>query len=59
MIEQAYVEAQRARISATDDAALCERMGFPVVVVRGDETAMKITEESDFARAEALAPLAE
>jgi len=59
MIEQAYAEAQRARISATDDAALCERMGFPVVVVRGDETAMKITEESDFARAEALAPLAE
>jgi 2-C-methyl-D-erythritol 4-phosphate cytidylyltransferase len=28
-------------------------------VVRGSERAMKVTEEGDFARAEALAPLAE
>lgn len=59
MIEQAYVEARRAGISATDDAALCERMGLPVMVVRGTERAMKVTEEADFARAEALALMPE
>jgi 2-C-methyl-D-erythritol 4-phosphate cytidylyltransferase len=57
MIERAYVEARRAGVSASDDAALCERLGLPVVVVRGSERAMKVTEESDFARLEALAML--
>ena len=55
MIERAYLDARRSGIAATDDAALCERLGFPVVVVRGSEQAMKITEEGDFARADALA----
>jgi 2-C-methyl-D-erythritol 4-phosphate cytidylyltransferase len=55
MIEQAHLEARRAGVSATDDASLCERLGFPVVVVRGSERAFKITEELDFARAAALA----
>jgi 2-C-methyl-D-erythritol 4-phosphate cytidylyltransferase len=54
MLEDAYVRAQADRLSATDDAALCERYGHPVVVVPGSELAMKITEEGDFARAEAL-----
>ena len=54
MLEDAYVRARRERISATDDAALCEQFGFPVVVVPGSERLMKITDESDFARAEAL-----
>jgi 2-C-methyl-D-erythritol 4-phosphate cytidylyltransferase len=53
-IVRAHREAKRQQISATDDAALCERLGIPVVVVRGSERAMKITEEPDFARAEAL-----
>jgi 2-C-methyl-D-erythritol 4-phosphate cytidylyltransferase len=53
-IVQAHREAKAQRISATDDAALCERLGIPVAVVRGSERAMKITDESDFARAEAL-----
>lgn len=57
MIEHAYVEARRAGISATDDAALCERLGFEVRVVRGSERALKVTEEADFARAERLASL--
>jgi 2-C-methyl-D-erythritol 4-phosphate cytidylyltransferase len=57
MIERAYVEAKRAGVSATDDAALCERLDLPVVVVRGSELAMKVTEEADFARLEALAML--
>jgi 2-C-methyl-D-erythritol 4-phosphate cytidylyltransferase len=53
-IVRAHREAKAQRISATDDAALCERLGVAVVVVRGSERAMKITEEPDFARAEAL-----
>jgi len=53
-IVRAHREAKTQRLSATDDAALCERLGIPVVVVRGSERAMKITEEPDFARAEAL-----
>jgi 2-C-methyl-D-erythritol 4-phosphate cytidylyltransferase len=59
MIEQAYADALRAGASATDDAGLCERLGFPVRVVRGSERALKITEEADFARAEVLATLRE
>ncbi|HEX2718796.1 MAG TPA: 2-C-methyl-D-erythritol 4-phosphate cytidylyltransferase [Gemmatimonadaceae bacterium] len=54
MIEEAYARARRDRVIATDDAALCEHYGHPVVVVPGSELAMKITEESDFACAEAL-----
>jgi 2-C-methyl-D-erythritol 4-phosphate cytidylyltransferase len=59
LIMRAHREARAAGITATDDAALCERLGIPVVVVRGSERALKITEEGDFARAEALFPLAE
>ncbi len=59
MIERAYVEARRDGVAATDDAALCERLGFEVVVVRGSERAVKITAESDFALAEAMFPLQE
>jgi 2-C-methyl-D-erythritol 4-phosphate cytidylyltransferase len=59
VIERAHREAKAQRISATDDAALCERLGIPVRVVRGSERAMKITDESDFARTEALFTLPE
>ena len=59
VIEHAYVEARRANVTATDDAALVERLGLDVVVVRGSERAMKVTEEADFARAERLAVLAD
>lgn len=59
MLERAYAEARAAGVSATDDAALCERLGLPVVVVRGSERAMKVTVEEDFARLEALAMLPE
>ena len=57
MLDRAHREARRERITATDDAALCERLGYPVSVVRGSERLLKITEEGDFARAEALFPL--
>jgi 2-C-methyl-D-erythritol 4-phosphate cytidylyltransferase len=51
------VEARAAGLGATDDAALCERLGLPVVVVRGSERAMKVTEAADFDRAAALSAL--
>ena len=38
-------------------AALVERLGLEVVVVRGSERAMKVTDEADFARVERLASL--
>jgi len=56
MLERAYREARSQRVHATDDAALCERIGLPVRVVEGSERTMKITDERDFARAESLAP---
>ena len=59
MIERAHSDALKERVSATDDAALCERLGMKVVVVPGSERAMKITTEADFARAEALSILHE
>ncbi|MBA3403632.1 MAG: 2-C-methyl-D-erythritol 4-phosphate cytidylyltransferase [Gemmatimonadaceae bacterium] len=59
MIERAYAAAKSAGVDATDDSALCERLGFPVVIVPGSERALKITEELDFARAEALSILNE
>ena len=54
VIERAHREAREAERVATDDATLCEQIGLPVVVVRGSERAVKITEEIDFALAEAL-----
>jgi 2-C-methyl-D-erythritol 4-phosphate cytidylyltransferase len=54
MIVRAHRDGAAAKIDATDDAALCERLGIPVSVVPGDERAMKVTDEADFARAEAL-----
>ncbi len=59
MIERAHVAARAVGAGATDDAGLCERLGEPVMVVRGSERALKITESADFARAEALSLLSE
>ena len=53
-LERAHAQARVEHVSTTDDAALFERLGLPVVVVRGSERAMKITDEEDFPRAEAL-----
>ncbi|MDB4908451.1 MAG: ispD [Gemmatimonadetes bacterium] len=54
LIVDAHRAARRDRADATDDAALVERLGAPVHVVRGSERLMKVTSEADFARAEAL-----
>lgn len=53
-IERAHREARAANATATDDAALCERLGIPVEIVPGSERAMKVTDDSDFDRIEAL-----
>lgn len=54
VIERAHREARTSNATATDDAALCERIGVPVTIVPGSERAMKVTDESDFERIEAL-----
>ncbi len=59
MLERAHIAARTDRVGATDDAALVERLGLPVVVVQGSERALKITSEADFARADALSLLTE
>ena len=52
-------EAYASGITATDDSALCERLGLPVIVVQGSERAMKVTTAEDFARVEAVYHLPE
>jgi 2-C-methyl-D-erythritol 4-phosphate cytidylyltransferase len=59
VIVRAHREAATRRMSATDDAALCEALEIPVRVVTGSERALKITDAADFARAEALFTLLE
>ncbi len=59
MIDEAHTRARRDKLVATDDAALCEHYGFPVVVVRGSERGMKITDEADFSIADSLSALPE
>lgn len=59
MIDEVHTRARRDKLAATDDAALCEHYGFPVVVVRGSERGMKITDAGDFAIAESLSMLVE
>ena len=54
IIERAHREARAASVTATDDAALCERLGVAVEIVQGSERALKVTEEGDFERVEAL-----
>lgn len=56
-LDHAYRSARDAGFEPTDDAAVFEAAGLPVVVVRGSERLLKITEPGDFARAEALAAL--
>ena len=54
LIERAHREGRESAANATDDAALCERLGIPVEIVPGSERAMKVTEDGDFDRVEAL-----
>jgi len=58
MIDEVTRRANHEGVMATDDAALCELYGYPVVTVPGTERAMKITTEADFERAEVMSMLA-
>ena len=59
MIDEVHTRARRDKLAATDDAALCEHYSCPVVVVRGSERGMKVTDAGDFAIAESLSVLPE
>ena len=54
VLVDAHRRARAEHVTASDDAALLERLGVPVRVVRGSERALKITEPGDFALADAL-----
>jgi len=54
LIHRAHAEARAAGVTGTDDAELCERIGLPVTLVPGSERALKVTDEGDFERVEAL-----
>jgi 2-C-methyl-D-erythritol 4-phosphate cytidylyltransferase len=54
VIVDAHRRAKAERVTATDDAALLERLDLPVHVVRGSERAMKVTDAGDFARVDLL-----
>ena len=56
MIEAAHQRASEGSETraATDDGALCERLGYPVRIVAGSPRNIKITTAEDFALAEAL-----
>jgi 2-C-methyl-D-erythritol 4-phosphate cytidylyltransferase len=57
LLETAHQRSRNdpALANATDDAALCERLGYPVRVVPGSPRNFKITTAADFVLAEALA----
>lgn len=55
VLQAAYRSAREAGVSATDDAALVERIGGTVRLVPGEQTNIKITVPGDLAVAEALA----
>jgi len=49
MIAAAYEAAQRDGAAGTDDAALVERVGGPVVMLEGDRERLKVTHPDDLA----------
>jgi 2-C-methyl-D-erythritol 4-phosphate cytidylyltransferase len=54
ILERAMRKAKRDGFYGTDEAALVERMGYPVAVVPGDQRNIKITTAVDLKIAEAL-----
>lgn len=54
LLVAAHEEAAEDGIAVTDDAALVERMGVPVRVVRGGPWNLKVTEPTDLAVAETV-----
>lgn len=54
LLLHAYGEAAKAGVSDTDDAALVERVGGEVIMVRGGATNMKVTRPEDLGLAESI-----
>jgi 2-C-methyl-D-erythritol 4-phosphate cytidylyltransferase/2-C-methyl-D-erythritol 2,4-cyclodiphosphate synthase len=54
ILREAYARADREGRTATDDAALVEAAGFPVVAVAGEETNLKLTLPEDLRMAAGL-----
>ena len=54
LIREAHTRAAAEGVSATDDAALIERLGAPVKVVLGSQRNFKITTQEDLQFAEVL-----
>jgi 2-C-methyl-D-erythritol 4-phosphate cytidylyltransferase len=54
VLVDAHRRARAEHVTATDDAALLERLGIPIRVVHGSERALKVTAPGDFARVDAL-----
>ena len=55
LLREAHEKARRDGVVGTDDAALVERLGHPVKVVRGLEANLKITTAEDLHRARRMA----
>jgi 2-C-methyl-D-erythritol 4-phosphate cytidylyltransferase len=53
-LQEAYRVTSRDNFTATDDAALVERIGYPVRVISGDPRNIKITTRLDLKVAEIL-----
>jgi 2-C-methyl-D-erythritol 2,4-cyclodiphosphate synthase len=54
LLEEAHREAERQGFRGTDDAALVERLGYPVRLVPGSPHNLKVTIPEDLALAEAM-----
>lgn len=54
LLETAHREAEAHQLTATDDAALVEKLGFPVKLVNGSYANLKITTPIDLQVAEVL-----
>jgi 2-C-methyl-D-erythritol 4-phosphate cytidylyltransferase len=54
ILEEAHAQARHADLPATDDAAMVERLGVPVLLVPGSPRNFKVTTEDDLRLAELL-----
>jgi 2-C-methyl-D-erythritol 4-phosphate cytidylyltransferase len=57
ILKEAFEKARMDDFFATDEASLVERLGYEVVVVRGNERNIKITKPSDLPLATMLIQL--
>jgi len=54
VLREGFEKAQAENFYATDESCLVERLGYPVTVLRGSETNIKITKPGDLPLAELL-----